>query len=180
IARALGDEVARLHGAPPTELPLLDAVIKESLRLLPPVPIHPRVVAKDTELGGYHFPAGSELMLSIFHLHRDPDVFPTPDVFAPERWQTAKPSVYEYNPFSAGPRMCVGASFAMMELKIVLAMLLSKFRLELPAGSRVDARIAVTMSPPGGLEMIVRSAKDAPPAPSGFEGRVRRLVRWPA
>ncbi len=139
IARALDDEIAQLHGAPPTEadfarLTLLDAVVKESLRLLPPVPLHPRVVAKDTTLGGHRFPAGSELMLSIFHLHRDPDVFSTPDVFAPERWQTAKPSVYEYNPFSAGPRMCIGASFAMMELKIVLAMLLSKFRLELPAG----------------------------------------------
>jgi cytochrome P450 len=183
VARALDDEIAALHGPPTVDdlarLPLLDAVIRESLRLLPPVPLHPRVVAKDTTLGEHHFPAGSELMLSIFHSHRDRDVFTEPDVFSPERWQTAKPSVYEYNPFSAGPRMCIGAAFAMMELKIVLAMLLSKFRLELPAGSRVDARVAVTMSPSEGLRMIVRSPKDAPRAPIGFEGRVRRLARWP-
>jgi cytochrome P450 len=185
VARDLDDELATLRGAPPTvddlgRLTLLDAVIKESMRLLPPVPIHPRVVAKDSELGGYRFPAGSEVFLSIFHMHHDPDVFPDAEVFSPRRWETAKPTVYEYNPFSAGPRMCIGASFAMMEIKIVLAMVLSKYRLELPAGSRVDARVAVTMSPADGLHMTVRSQADAPrPSPS-FEGKVRRFARWPS
>lgn len=136
VARDLDDELTSLHGAPPTvedlaRLPLLDGVVKESMRLLPPVPLHPRVVAKDSELGGHRFPAGSELFMSIYHMHHDPHVFPDPGVFRPRRWETAKPSVYEYNPFSAGPRMCIGASFAMMEIKIVLAIT----ALALPAGA---------------------------------------------
>ena len=85
--------------------------------MLPPVPLHPRIVAEDSELAGHQLPAGSEIFLSIFHMHHDPDVFPEPDAFRPRRWETAKPSVYEYNPFSAGPRMCIGASFATMEIE---------------------------------------------------------------
>jgi cytochrome P450 len=185
VARDLDDELATLGGAPPTvedlsRLTLLDGVVKESMRLLPPVPLHPRVVAKPSEIGGYSFPAGSEVFLSIFHMHHDPDVFPDAEVFRPRRWETAKPTVYEYNPFSAGPRMCIGASFAMMEIKIILAMLLSRHRLELPPGSRVDPRVAITMAPHGGLRMTVRSVEGAPRRSAPVEGKVRRLARWPS
>ncbi len=185
VLRELDDELACLRGAPPAvedlaRLTLLDAVVKESMRLLPPVPLHPRIVAKDSELGGHHLPAGSEVFLSIFHMHHDPDVFPDPETFSPRRWERAKPTVYEYNPFSAGPRMCIGASFAMMEIKVVLAMLLSRFRLELPAGSRVDPRVAITMAPRGGLRMTVRAGGGAPARAEGFGGEVRRLARWPS
>jgi cytochrome P450 len=185
VLRELDDELATLHGAPPTvedlgRLTLLDGVVKESMRLLPPVPLHPRVVAKDSELGGYHFPAGSEIFLSIFHMHHDPDVFANAEAFVPRRWETIKPTVYEYNPFSAGPRMCIGASFAMMEIKVVLAMLLQRFRLELPAGARIDPRVAITMAPHGGLKMTVRAPKSVPQRIVGFEGKVRRLARWPS
>jgi cytochrome P450 len=185
ILRELDDELAPLGGAPPTvadlaKLTLLDGVVRESMRLLPPVPLHPRIVAKDSELGGYALPAGSELFLSIFHMHHDPKVFPDPEAFLPRRWETSKPSVYEYNPFSAGPRMCIGASFALMEIKIVLAMLLSRFRLELPRSSRVDARVAITMAPRDGLRMTVRPRTLAPAAPTPFRGTVRRLARWPS
>jgi cytochrome P450 len=183
VLRDLDDELQKLRGAPPTvddlaRLPLLDGVVKESMRLLPPVPLHPRVVAADTELGGHHFPAGSEVFLSIFHMHHDPDVFADAEAFAPRRWETIKPSVYEYNPFSAGPRMCIGASFATMEIKIVLAMLLSRFWPELPRGSRVDPRVAITMAPRGGLRLRLRARGDAPGS-VGFEGKVRKLARWP-
>jgi cytochrome P450 len=149
------------------------------MRLLPPVPLHPRIVAVDSRLGGHELPAGSEVFLSIFHMHHDPNVFADAETFLPRRWETIKPTVYEYNPFSAGPRMCIGASFALMEIKIVLARLLCRFQLELPPGSHVDPRVAITMAPRGGLRMKVRprgvSIRMAP-----FRGKVRKLARWPS
>lgn len=185
VLRDLEDELGVLKGEPPTvedltRLPLLDGVVKESMRVLPPVPLHPRIVAQDAELGGYRLPAGSELFLSIFHMHRNPDIFPDPDVFDPRRWETAKPTVYEYNPFSAGPRMCIGASFAMMEIKIVLAMLLSRFRLDLPEHSRIDPRVAITMAPKRGLRMTVRGRGESTRRPAAWTGKVRELARWPS
>jgi cytochrome P450 len=186
IAGDLCDELdSVLRGASPSvddlaRMPLLDAVVKESMRVLPPVPLHPRIVAIDSELGGHRLPAGSEIFLSIFHMHRDPAIFTDAARFSPRRWETIKPTVYEYNPFSAGPRMCIGASFATMEIKIVLATLLSRFRLEMPEGARVHPRVAITMAPRGGLPMIVRRRDDRVRAPGGVRGPVRALVDLPA
>jgi cytochrome P450 len=186
IARDLEDELdGQLRGGPPTvetlsKLPFLDAVVKESMRVLPPVPMHPRIVAEDSELGGHRLPAGSELFLSIYHMHHDPAVFPDPSVFRPRRWETSKPSVYEYNPFSAGPRMCIGASFAIMEIKIVLATMLQRFRLVLPDAARVDPRVAITMAPAGGLPMRVRRRADRVTVPRAVRGKVRDLVQLPS
>ncbi|MEO7092219.1 MAG: cytochrome P450, partial [Polyangiales bacterium] len=186
IARDLEDELdGQLRGDAPSidalgKLPLLDAVVKESMRVLPPVPMHPRIVAEDCELGGHRLPAGSELFLSIFHMHHDPAVFSQPASFDPRRWETIKPSVYEYNPFSAGPRMCIGASFAIMEIKIVLATMLQRFRLELPDGARVDPRVAITMAPKGGLPMRVRRRLDPVAIGRGAQGKIRELVRLPS
>ena len=185
VLRDLEDELdGALRGSPPSvddlgKLPLLDRVIKESMRVLPPVPIHPRIVAEDTEVGGHRMPAGSEVWLSIFHMHHEDAVFPEPRRFLPRRWETAKPTVYEYNPFSAGPRMCIGASFATMEIKIVLATMLQRFRFEVPEGARVDPRVAITMAPRGGLPMTVRKRGQALRAPGGVRGKVRELVALP-
>ena len=177
-----------LHGDAPTveqlgKLPFLDAVVKESMRVLPPVPLHPRVVAEDHELGGHFLPAHTELFLSIFHMHHDPALFPDPDRFDPKRWSKIKPSVYEYNPFSAGPRMCIGAAFAMMEIKIALAMLLQRFRVERTPKARIDRRVAITMAPKHGVPMVIRRADGAwsaarrslPPV----RGNVREIVILP-
>ncbi len=181
----LEDEIdATLRGAPPSvadlaKMPLLDGVVKESMRVLPPVPLHPRVVAEDHEMAGHRFPAGSEIFLSIFHMHHDATVFPDPERFHPRRWETAKPSVYEYNPFSAGPRMCIGAAFATMEIKIVLATLLQRFRVVVSDAVRVDPRVAITMAPKGGLPMRVMRRDERMPRGGGVQGRVRELVRLP-
>jgi cytochrome P450 len=186
VLRDVEDELdGVLRGSAPSvddlaKLPLLDGVVKESMRVLPPVPIHPRIVAEDTELAGHRMPAGSEVWLSIFHMHHDAAVFSEPHRFRPRRWESAKPTVYEYNPFSAGPRMCIGASFATMEIKIVLATMLQRFRFELPHGARVDPRVAITMAPRGGLRMTVRSRARAIRAPGGVRGKVNELVRLPA
>jgi cytochrome P450 len=186
IAAELREEIdAVLRGAAPaiedlTRMPLLDAVVKESMRVLPPVPLHPRIVAEETELAGHYLPAGSEVFLSIFHMHHDAAIFPEPNRFSPRRWETQKPSVYEYNPFSAGPRMCIGASFATMEIKIVLAMLLSRFELEMAESSRMDPRVAITMAPPKGLRMRVRARGDRAKKPGRLSGKIRDLVDLPS
>jgi len=128
-AADLCDELALvLRGEPPTvadlaKLPLLDAVVKESLRILPPVPLHPRVVAEDHELSGFFLPRRTELMLSIFHMHHDPDVFREPRRFLPSRWSTIKPTTYEYNPFSAGPRVASTPMSSVHALRESLSML---------------------------------------------------------
>jgi cytochrome P450 len=163
VANDLLDELdSVLHGDAPrveqlAELPLLERVIKESMRLLPPVPLNHRVAPAETELGGYTLPAGTEVISSIYHTHRIPELYSEPARFRPERWEKFDPGPYAYNPFSAGPRMCIGAAFAMLELKIVLAVLLQRFRFELVPGIRVDRFFSITMSPKPGLKMRVHT-----------------------
>ncbi len=162
VSAALDDELdAELHGEAPdvaqlAKLTLLDRVVKESLRLLPPAPLNHRIASRDTELGGHHIPAGTELISSVYHTQRMPDLYPSPNRFLPERWQGLDPGPYAYSPFGAGPRMCIGSSFALMEIKIVLSMLLSRFRLALPPKQIIDRDITITMRPKGQLPMIVR------------------------
>src|SRR5690606_11373374 len=133
---------AVLAGGEPTptnldQLVYLGWVVKESLRLFTPAPWNGRVLAEETELLGHRLPAGTEVLVSIYETHREADVFPDPLRFVPERWETIQPTAYQYNPFSAGPRTCIGAAFATMEIKIVLAMILQRFRMAL-VPQRVD------------------------------------------
>jgi cytochrome P450 len=186
VACDLVDELASvLRGGAPTveelgRLPLLDAVVKESMRVLPPVPLHPRVVREDAELKGYFLPAKTEIFVSIFHIHHDAAIFDDPHRFRPERWSRIKPSPFEYNPFSAGPRMCIGAAFAMMEIKIALALLLQRFRVELLPGTTIDRRVAITMAPRQGLRMRVRRAdRGFHRGPRDVRGDIRELVTLP-
>jgi len=163
------------------KLTLLDHVVKESLRLLPPVPLNHRIVGKETELGGYALPPGTEILASIYHTHRMPEYFSEPSRFLPSRWARLDPGPYVYNPFSAGPRMCIGATFALMEIKIVLALWLQRFRFELVANSRVDRFMSITMSPRPGLPMKIH-AQDRSFARSArrVRGNVRQMVNLDA
>ncbi len=186
VAGALVEELtAVLKGEPPTteqlsSLPLLDSVVKESMRVLPPVPMHPRYTSCPTELGGYELPAGAEIFVSIYHLHHNPDLFDDPQSFRPARWASIKPSPYVYNPFSAGPRMCIGATFANMEIKILLAMILQRFRFAPVAGRRIDRRVAITMAPKPGLLMTLYDADGRwQNSAGGVGGNIRELVDLP-
>ena len=162
------------------ELPLLDRVVKESLRLFPPAPFTGRLTVQATELAGVPIPAGMEVIVSPYCLHRYPDLYPEPQRFLPERWEKLAPSPFEYAPFGAGPRMCIGAGFATLELKVVLAILLQRFGFELPPGGRVDRHTTVVMSPKGGLRMLLRPRNaTVPPAPR-VRGDVREMVDLPA
>jgi cytochrome P450 len=153
VSRELMDELdGVLHGAPPRndqlpQLPLLDRVTKESMRILPPVPYTIRSATAPVEMGGYQVPKGSRVICSHFLTHHLADLYPDPEKFLPDRWLTIDPSQYEYMPFSAGPRACIGAIFAMQAMKISVSMILQRFRLEVIPGAKVERVVRVTMSP---------------------------------
>lgn len=186
VMAALHDELhAVLRGGAPEvgdleKLPLLDRVVKESLRLLPPAPLNHRIAAEDTELGGQPIPRGTELISSGYHTQRMADIYPEPRRFLPARWERLEPGPYAYSPFGAGPRMCIGASFALMEVKLVLAVILQRFRLALPPRQRVDRDITITMRPKRGLPMRVwRQDRAFRASAGGITGDLQRMVDMP-
>ena len=144
--------MASWAGSPPTneqlpQLLFLERVIKESMRILPPVPYTIRSATADVEMGGYKVPKNSRVLCSHFLTHHQPDLYPEPEKFLPDRWLTIDPSPYEYMPFSAGPRACIGAIFAMQAMKISISMILQRFRLQVVRGAKVESVVRVTMSP---------------------------------
>jgi cytochrome P450 len=163
------------------QLPFLERVIKESMRVLPPVPWNGRVTSQATELGGYALPAGTEVFVSITQTHHSPELYAEPERFNPRRWETINPTAYEYNPFSAGPRLCIGASLAMLEVKLVLAMLLQRYRLQLIPTQKVDQTGVIVMSPKYGMQMKVHQLdRQWQQGIGGVKGNIRELVQLPA
>ncbi|XP_067213631.1 cytochrome P450 4C1-like isoform X2 [Linepithema humile] len=114
-------------------LPYLDRCLKESLRLYPSVHLISRVAPEDIKLDSYIIPAGTFIHINIYDVHRDPNFWPNPDVFDPDRFLPEKirnRHFYSYVPFSAGPRNCIGQRFAMLEMKAIIAPLVHNFYLE--------------------------------------------------
>ncbi|MBW4647502.1 MAG: cytochrome P450 [Kastovskya adunca ATA6-11-RM4] len=187
VAADLLDELdSVLHGEAPTvaqlpQLPLLERTIKESMRVLSPVPWNARVTSQPTELGGYTLPQGTEVFVNIYQTHQMPELYPEPEVFKPQRWETINPTSYEYNPFSAGPRVCIGAGFAMMEIKLVLAMLLQRYRLQFIPQVKIDRRGTIVMAPKSGMPMqVCQQDYQFTQGVGGVQGNVREMVRLPA
>jgi len=130
------------------------------------------------EIGLYQLPKDTIITVSQYITHRLPQLYPQPQAFKPERWETIDPTPYEYFPFGAGPRMCIGATFAMMEAKIVLAMLLQRYRLAVVPGARIDHQIRITLAPKNGLPVtIARRSTQAKPAP--VRGNIHAMVDLP-
>lgn len=161
------------------QLVYLGWVIKESLRLFTPAPWNGRVLTEPVELDGYEIPAGSEVLFSIYETHRHDPVYERPYAFEPERWGRIQPSAYQYTPFSAGPRTCIGAMFAQIEMKVVLALLLQRFRLEL-VSSKLDRFAEMVLSTKQPLRMRVRTADGHFEASArAFAGNVHEMVEFP-
>lgn len=179
------DELAVLQGAAPTHeqlaaLPMLDAVVKESMRLLSPVAFTARTAAQGATLGGHAIPAGTDVFLSPLVTHRLPELYEHPNRFLPERWLKGEPpSPWAYLPFGAGPHVCVGASLAALEIRLTLAMLLQRFTLLPPDGARIDHQVQATLSTKAGMPMRVlpRQRVASPPR---IEGDIRELFEAPA
>lgn len=142
------------RGTPqPADLPSLRytrMVIKEALRLYPPNRSVGREALNDCEIGDYHVPAGTQLLMSQWVVHRDPRYFDSPEEFKPDRWTTEftkQLPKYAYFPFGGGPRVCVGQDFAMMEAMLVIATILQRFRLALVNEQLVEPRPVVLLRP---------------------------------
>jgi cytochrome P450 len=143
-------------------LPYLDATIKEVLRLRPIVPLVGRMLRKPVQLGGYDLPAGTAVGACIYLAHRNPDVYPEPEQFRPERFLGTTPDPVSWLPFGGGIRRCVGAQFATYEMKIVLATLLTlgTFELAQSTPARITRR-AITFFPEGGTRIRLREDRAA-------------------
>jgi cytochrome P450 len=133
-------------------------VLQETMRLYPPVWLLPRIAKADDEIGGYHVPAGADVLISPYLLHRHPGLWPDPERFDPERFEPARHAGrdrYAYIPFGAGPRFCVGNSLGMMEATIVLATVARDLRLKKVPGYQVVGEPMLTLRARGGLPMTV-------------------------
>ncbi|XP_059162257.1 cytochrome P450 4d1-like isoform X2 [Physella acuta] len=133
----------------------LTCVIKESLRLFPPVSVVFRQALQDDYLGGYLIPAGTKVGVSIGALHRLPENWSNPTAFIPERFLEPY-DPYKFLPFNAGPYMCIGHIFSLTESKAVLALLLRHFVLELPAGYKYRRIRRLTIQPHPPLQLTLR------------------------
>lgn len=135
----------------------LTATINEVLRQRPVLPnAEPRLVKKPVEIGGLRYEPGVVLMASAYLLHHDPDVYPEPFAFRPERFLGQAPGTYTWTPFGGGRRRCLGASFALLEMKIVLRSTLRRFELN-PVDRRAERtrRRSITLSPEHGGRVIL-------------------------
>lgn len=141
-----------------TGLPLLDQVIKETLRLYPPIHVGNRRAESDVRIQGYDVTAGTRIMYSIYLSHRHPAHWTEPDHFCPARFapeQAGGRAPLTYVPFGGGPRYCIGAAFAQVEARVVLAHLLQRFELELVT-DEVRPHMGATLEPRPGVRMRVR------------------------
>ncbi len=154
------EELAALGPSPEPEAlaaqPYLDAVCSETLRLFPVVPEVIRLLTRPLELQGYVLPEGVAVAACIALVHQRPDLYPEPMAFRPERFLERKFAPHEYLPFGGGARRCIGAAFAMYEMKIVLGTLLSNYRVQLTRTAPVRPVLRnLAMGPRGGVEVTV-------------------------
>lgn len=155
LASVLGTRPVTTDDLP--DLPWTAAVIDEALRLHPPAYMIGREALQDVSLAGHDFPAGSVFAVNILGIHRRSDYFPSALSFSPERMlpdaKKARPR-HHYLPFGAGPRVCIGSHFALMEAQLCLATMLQHARLR-PLNTAVSGEPLVTLRPRGGMPAIV-------------------------
>lgn len=141
-----------------SRLQYTEMVLAESMRMYPPAWIIGRRALNDYRIGDYHIPARSIILMSQYVMHRNPEYFPDPERFDPERWRPeardARPK-FSYFPFGGGPRVCIGENFAWMEGVLVLATLAQKWRMRLAADQPVELQPLVTLRPKYGMRMTV-------------------------
>jgi cytochrome P450 len=136
-----------------------EKVIRESLRLYPPGWYLTRKAIEDLELGGYRIPKGTTVVMNLWGLHRDARYYPDPESFNPDRWTpefTRSLPPLAYMPFGAGPRRCIGAPFAEMEMLTVLAGMAQRFHWDLVPNQVVTPLSATTLRPLEGVKVVVR------------------------
>ena len=157
----------------------LDRGIKEALRMFPPVVYTARRANHAMPFADGWVPGGAYVISSFYVTHRRPEVFPEPNVFRPDRWIGFTPTAYEYLPYGAGARMCMGASFAGQMIRGVVAAVFRRFRLAVVPGTRVDRNSTLTLGVRGGLPVEVHT-QDGQFAAAAVTGNIHEMVTLPA
>jgi cytochrome P450 len=182
VMRQLHQELSsELDGVFPTQeqmerLPVVERVIKESMRILPASAYSQRVTAAPVELGPFKLAPGSGIIFSQFITHHMPELYSEPEVFQPDRWLRINPSPYQYLPFGAGPRMCIGASLAMLIMKTTLPALLQKFKVSVVPNSVVNTKVISTMLGPTTSVMMRIDSQDGRFESQPVRGTIHDLV----
>jgi cytochrome P450 len=148
----------------PADLPQLvytDTVLRESMRLYPPVWVIGRRALAPFRLGEYELPADTNILISQLILHRDARYFPEPERFDPDRWSLNDPRGaslprFAYLPFGGGPRVCIGAGFAMMEAVLLLATIAQQYRVQIAPDQKVKMQQSVTLRPRNGIQVTLK------------------------
>jgi cytochrome P450 len=141
----------------------LTATVQETLRHRPVLPnAAPRLVMEPVEIGGWTYPPGACLLPDAYLIHHDPEIYPDPYAFRPERFLDEQPGTYTWIPFGGGRRRCLGASFAQLEMKIVLRAVLARSELA-PGepGPEHGRRRSITLSPGAGARAVLRARRPA-------------------
>ena len=168
--RTLHEELDRVLGgrapslADLARLPYCEMVMKESMRLFPPAWGIGRRALRDLEIRGYRIPKGTNIFILQWLTHRDPRFFPEPTRFDPERWRsdpirTGGLPRFCYFPFGGGPRVCIGAGFAMMEATLLLATIAQRYRFTLLPDPPVVPFFSITLRPKYGVPVRVEARK---------------------
>jgi cytochrome P450 len=161
-------EIASVTGGGPIEAPHVhrlerfDAAVRETLRLHPVTGVLARRATRDTTLEGYDVPNGTPVIPCIYLTHRRPDIYPEPERFLPERFIGSRPEPYAWLPFGGGSRRCLGMAFALWEIPVVLATMMSHFRLELASPARLKTSLrSFLYAPKGGTTVRLERARAA-------------------
>lgn len=149
-----------LRGRTPTiddlpRLPYTECIVKESMRLYPPVWGLTRTTVCACEIGGYTVPAGCTVIMSQWVIHRDPRFYDEPERFLPDRWADERLKSaprFTYFPFGGGPRICIGSSFAVVEAALVLAAIAQKFQVRVDTSRPIEPSPTITLRPKDGIQ----------------------------
>jgi cytochrome P450 len=142
------------------------------------VPFTIRATEDDLAMGPLLLRHGTRVICSHHITHHLSDLYPEPEQFRPNRWQEINPTQYEYMPFSAGPRACIGAMFAFQVMKISLSMMLQKFRFNVVPNTRIDRVVRIKMNPRHGLPMVL-SENDRNFPVTKVRGQIHEMVALP-
>jgi cytochrome P450 len=156
VRDVLGERLPTADDVP--RLSYVEKVVQEAMRLYPPVYVVGREAVRDCEIGGFPIPRGMTLLMSQWVLHRDPRFFEEPEVFRPERWTEGLAKQlpkFAYFPFGGGPRVCIGNTFAMMEMVLVLATIAQQFCFTFQPGQPVVPWPTFTLRPQHGIPAVL-------------------------
>ena len=181
VASEVWEEIEdNIAGEAPTaaelnRLELVDRVIKESLRLLPPAVYGTRVAITPTELGGHLLPKGANVFFSHYLTQRMPEIYSQPRKFLPGRWEKIHPSPFAYMPFGAGPRKCIGATYSKFVIKLAIAMIFKRYRLTVAPETTINRSVKIILFPRRGIPMIV-SRQDGRFQRAAVGGNINEMV----